>query len=59
MVAAYKIQYIVEATLLQRLRFPMKGLANILGKSDHLLFLQSATNQLHAYMRAVVDLGIV
>jgi hypothetical protein len=37
----------------------MESLANILGQSNHLLFLQSAANQLHAYMRAVVDLGVV
>jgi hypothetical protein len=61
MVAAYIIGYIVEIplSLSQRVRFPMESLANILGQSDHLLFLQSAADQLHTYMSAVVDLRVV
>jgi len=37
----------------------MQSLANIFGQSDHLLFLQSAADKLHAHMGAVVDLGII
>jgi hypothetical protein len=57
--AAYRFRYIVEIPLSQRVRFPMEGLANVLGQSDHLLFLQSAADQLHADVRAVVDLGVI
>ena len=59
MVAAYISHYIAEASFLQRVRFPVESLANILGQSDHLLFLQSAAHQLHAHVSAVVDLGVV
>jgi len=37
----------------------MQSLTDILRKRNHLLLLQSASNQLHAHVRAVVDLGVI
>lgn len=37
----------------------MQGIAYVLAQRNHLLLLKSSTNQLHAHVRAIVDLRII
>jgi hypothetical protein len=43
----------------QSVCFPMQRLTNILRQRNHLLLLQSASDQLYAHVRAVVDLRVI
>jgi len=58
-ISSIKGKTAIAFSLSQRMRFPVQSLADVLGQSDHLLFLQSAAYKLYADVGAIVDLGVV
>lgn len=48
-----------ESAALQRVCLAMKSVAYVFAQRNHLLFLKSSTDQLHAHMRTIVDFWII